>query len=439
MRHHQNSASTGSTASTDSTAADHNKPSIDGSEKDKLLESGHAGSTTNLATGKTQSVGDHSDVPLPLIWDGGHSDNGIEMELWLGPPPYPSLTSSDIAEWELSLDIDNEMSRNLRNGSFNSIYTATTMTESSGFEHFSSQCSNETNQTPQPNNHGTKSIISTPFIGGHDCALGAHEILESLSFHHLSQAQRSRPSLSVTLLAPGLAPGDTACQSISISLDHVLRLNREASERLSPLLNCSCARSPPIALLYASIISRVLIWYQQAAAGSASSTPTGSSQCTSAASSGSFATMNQDMDTDMERHTMLTPVSDSGTKPGTSAGSWTNVETSTVEGSVNGGTSNTTSSVATDMTIGTFNVDDLCVQTALKLQLLSGEMRRVGQLIDQFTSRDHGKSLAFVGADGGSTLGGLDNFYQSLDQWLKGEHSRITYRMKSKLRELNTG
>ena len=86
------------------------------------------------------------------------------------------------------------------------------------------------------------------------------------------------------------------------------------------------------------------------------------------------------------------------------------------------------------MAIGTFNVDDLCVQTALKIQLLLGEMRRAGRLIGQFTSHNSGGQCL----TDEYTFGDVNSLYQILDSWLRGEHSRIANMMRSKLGELNT-
>ncbi|KAL2020280.1 hypothetical protein VTK56DRAFT_8604 [Thermocarpiscus australiensis] len=97
----------------------------------------------------------------------------------------------------------------------------------------------------------------------------------------------------------------------------------------------------------------------------------------------------------------------------------------------------------TSMTIGTFDVDDLDVQMALQMQLLLGEMRRAGRLIDQFASgREEWPGLGHGGQPGqsvhaASAPGGLEGLYPSLGQWLRGEHSEITNGMRSKLRELN--
>jgi hypothetical protein len=88
----------------------------------------------------------------------------------------------------------------------------------------------------------------------------------------------------------------------------------------------------------------------------------------------------------------------------------------------------------TNLAIGTFNVDDLRVQSALKIQLLFGEMRIAARLVDQFVA-SHNLGSPRLGDK--SSFGGLESLYQSLDSWLRVEHSRIADMMRSKLRELN--
>ncbi|KAH8672378.1 hypothetical protein BGZ61DRAFT_459215 [Ilyonectria robusta] len=213
-------------------------------------------------------------------------------------------------------------------------------------------------------------------MSGHDCPREAYDILRNLSFPNPSKI-------------PSAASSSTAGNQVP--LDQVLRLNSEASERLGPLLACSCARSPHLAFVYAAIISRVLLWYQQAA---------GSTQSASW----------------------------SQTRPDCSLGMGGTKETATAAYT-------TGLAVApSKMAIGTFNVDDLRIQTALKIQLLSGEMGRAGRLIDQFTSLT---SSGQCQTDE-SNFGSIDRLYQSLHSWLRGEHSRIANMMRLKLRELNT-
>ena len=249
-------------------------------------------------------------------------------------------------------------------------------------------------------------------IAGHDCCREACSILESL--HSLGLSKDHSVSSSGTFVA-------SATDSTNrVPLDHVLRLNRIASERLCRLLTCSCARSPHLALLYASIISRVLIWYEQAAC------------CAQSAPESAV---------DIAWHHVYpagsTPSVDSGSGGGSPA--WSTTATSTFN---TDGTSSTTTLrqstglaiVPTKMTIGTFNIDDLNVQTALKIQLVSGEMRRAGHLINQFALRTStGQCL-----DNESTSSGADSLHKSLDTWLVGEHLRIANMIRSTLKELNT-
>ncbi|OGM43337.1 hypothetical protein ABOM_008733 [Aspergillus bombycis] len=72
------------------------------------------------------------------------------------------------------------------------------------------------------------------------------------------------------------------------TLDQILHRNEEVITKLRQLLKCICSRSPHLTMLYASILSKVLIWYQQAAGckhssswRSSSSTYAGSGSCTS--------------------------------------------------------------------------------------------------------------------------------------------------------------
>ncbi|KAA8644080.1 hypothetical protein EYZ11_005452 [Aspergillus tanneri] len=221
----------------------------------------------------------------------------------------------------------------------------------------------------------------------HDCPREAYKIVESLSFLNVSQAHYGT--------SPGTAPATTT-QSVAhqVPLDLVLRLTREASERLVPLLTCPCARSPHLAFLYASIISRILAWYQQAAGSSQNVSPPISS--TAAASSLSIGGSNQRTATSSSQSPALAVI-------------------------------------PAMMAIGTFNVDDLHVQTAMKIQLVSAEMRRVGRLIDKFSS-EHSRDPYLTDE---TSIGDIDSLYQTLSLWLKRDHSRIANMLRSELRELN--
>jgi hypothetical protein len=244
------------------------------------------------------------------------------------------------------------------------------------------------------------------FNSDHDCCREAYDILGSLCFLDLNDApsvSRSTPNSTST----------TAGTAHRVPLDHILHLNRETSERLGRLLGCSCARYPLLALLYASIISRVMIWYKEAA------------DCTQRASQSPEA---------VAADTVLCHVSPSDSIIG-SLLPWSSTAVSTVNKS--GAYTPTlargpTIAVApTKMTMGSFEIDDQQVQTALRIQLLLGEMRRTGRLIDLFTSRSSSAVDEF-------TFSGIDRLYKSLSSWLKEEYSETSDAIRSRLKEIST-
>jgi hypothetical protein len=79
----------------------------------------------------------------------------------------------------------------------------------------------------------------------HDCPQEAYDILGTLTSPH----------------ALAEIPKDAAKTTILTHLDFVLQNNKCATGRLNKLLECDCTKSPHLAMLYASIISRILIWY----------------------------------------------------------------------------------------------------------------------------------------------------------------------------------
>lgn len=246
----------------------------------------------------------------------------------------------------------------------------------------------------------------------HDCFREAYDILGSLVFQGLSSAQ-SLTRLSADSASP------TSTIANQASFDHVLRLNREASERLGRLFISSSTRSPHLVLLYASIISQVLLCYQRA------------SHCTHN-TSWTPAAMSLDLPSHNMSLTGSSPSSDSGSGGGSST--WSSTAARSTPASIQ---SPGREAAPEKMTIGSFSVDDLRVQTALKIQLLLGEMRRAGCLIDQFTSHNSSErgfpdDYSFGGANS------LNGLYRNLDSWLRGEHTRIANMMRSKLGELNT-
>lgn len=237
----------------------------------------------------------------------------------------------------------------------------------------------------------------------HNCCREAHDILRRLSLLNPNTASSTSRSVADSTSA---ISSTTGC----VHLDHILRINRESSEQLGYLLACSCARYPHLALLYASIISRIMIWYEQAAS------------CSQRASwSPEVAAAD----------TVLCQLSPSGYMAG-SQSSWSGSTVNTTRA----GTPTLTGATAiavkpTHMTMGSFDIDDKQVQTALRTQLLLGEIRRTSHLIQLFASRSSSDVGEF-------TFGGIDSLYKSLSSWLRIEHLRITDIIQSKLNEVNS-
>ncbi|KAI7974929.1 hypothetical protein EIK77_001682 [Talaromyces pinophilus] len=279
-------------------------------------------------------------------------------------------------------------------------------------------------QTEADKNPQSDGDMSVPAgMTRHQCYMDAYDILRTLSLLRISN------DLSVT------SSENTKRENVNwVPFDHVLRINRETSERLSGLLDCSCARSSHLTLLHASIVCRIMTLYQQAAA------------CTQGGGLWNPITMTLDPSSHY-----LSPIRSSPERVSTCWGTgpssaWSG--TTTAANSTTSGSTKTTSSTMAQssnltvtpakMAVGVFNVDDQRVQTAVNIQLVLGEMRRTECLIDQFTSREFGGAQHLLD-DEESTFGGaVDNLCRSLDSWLRAEHSRIVNIMRSQLRRLNT-
>ncbi|KAI1129228.1 hypothetical protein F5Y10DRAFT_238840 [Nemania abortiva] len=211
----------------------------------------------------------------------------------------------------------------------------------------------------------------------HNCHRESYEILLHLGLGH---GDFSRLAVA--------SPSDL--DTGSAQLDRVLHLNRNAIDRLTRLLGCSCRRSPHLAMLYASIISRILVWYQQAVGCKKSWCPN-------------------------------TTPSDSTSVAGSNA---TPSSTSTAEDIPS--LSRTTGFVVEPMqlTMGAFKIDDQVVQATLRSHLVLSELKKAAFLIDHFTSQ---------GLGGSNTASSVDALYTSLGNWLRSELSRTVKEIKSRM------
>ena len=207
--------------------------------------------------------------------------------------------------------------------------------------------------------------------------------------------------------SPSLHAPESNSVTASAQLDQVLHFNRNAIDRLSKLLECRCAKSGHRAMVHASIISRILIWYQQAAGWTRSSS-WGPRPSTLADSSTSC-------------HVLSSPSSSPSPPPsGTAAGTSTTSLPSLVQ----------TTGFAVEhvpVSVGTFSIEDQNMQAAFRNQLILSELKKTGSLIDIFISQDSGES----------STNSVTSLYSHLGAWLRSEHSRTVRILRSRLSALN--
>ena len=107
-------------------------------------------------------------------------------------------------------------------------------------------------------------VLQPACSGSRSCYKLAYSTLESL--HHrsylseISMLQKDRFSTYASLDSPS-SPIRMAGPVIP-TLDHVLRKNKTAVSNIRQLMACSCACDPHLAMLYASLITKILNWYQ---------------------------------------------------------------------------------------------------------------------------------------------------------------------------------
>jgi hypothetical protein len=201
----------------------------------------------------------------------------------------------------------------------------------------------------------------------HNCDRLAYSTLESLEFR--------QEKLNFANPCP------TSNDFPTKSLDNVLSQNKDAINAILELLNCSCARDPHLAMLYASIISKILIWYQVAGGYKKSSYW--------------------------------------GNVPGSSTPSSTSSTSNTMSSTRSCSVSNqppfstsTVSAVApmAPVALGSFSLDEKD-QEAFRKYLLLSELKKSGQVINIFS----GLGVA------NQSVGAVGDIYASLGGWLKSE------------------
>ncbi|KAI1332870.1 hypothetical protein F5Y16DRAFT_129031 [Xylariaceae sp. FL0255] len=200
----------------------------------------------------------------------------------------------------------------------------------------------------------------------------------------------------------------------TLDLGSVLSRSRGVEGRLKQLLNCPCARSPHMAMLYASIVSRMLLWYRQAAWNVMS------------ARASSLSSIPPVLTTAQES---MAGLSDSAV-----------LQTDTTDNPNDKGSG--VSVLAMPVTVGNFETDDQSLQTALTNRLLLSELRKVGGLIDMFISIGKSELKAScdacpMGEELGACQGDDASLFASLGAWLRTEYGHIFKKAKSGLSALH--
>ena len=218
----------------------------------------------------------------------------------------------------------------------------------------------------------------------HSCARESYEILAGL-----------------VCPAPNLHAPFTNSEIATAQLDQVLHFNRKAMARLTDLLGCPCARSGHRVMVHAAIISRMLIWYQQAAGYP--------SHHVSSEHHPAGATVT---DGDFEPSTSLSPMLEPAQDPGTRSLQRL---------------PEVTGFVVTDVpaALGTFGIEDQKMQAAIRNHLVLNELSIMASLINLFCSQSSRDSAVDVASLSTHTTAWLRNEYSCLVRDLTARRQEI--------------
>jgi hypothetical protein len=233
--------------------------------------------------------------------------------------------------------------------------------------------------------------IASPSSGeSHSCAREPYEILRDL-----------------VCPSPDLHAPESNSLTITAQLDQVLHTNRNATERLSRLLGCPCAKSGHRAMMHASIVSRIILWYQQAAMGSGG---------------GSEATIGTDGE-DSPPISSPNSSDEAASMPLASTDINDHIKSKIPK------LSQSTGFVVTrvGLSMGTFGIDDEVFQAVVRNQLVLSELKKVAAVIDLFFALNSGDLSA------GS---GFARLYLHLGAWLQTEHEKLVGSLTSRIRAL---
>jgi hypothetical protein len=247
---------------------------------------------------------------------------------------------------------------------------------------------------PAPTISATNRRLSVP----------AMEPASSLRINSTSRKTHSCPRESYEIFrdlicpSPYLHAPEADSDPVSAQLDQVLGFTRNAIDRLTQLLRCPCARSGHRVMVHASIISRILLWYQQAADWA----------CNRAWQPKKLALVDSPMPSSVyrspPRQDDAAVVPDSKNNPTLAQCTGFVVE-------------------HVPVTVGTFSIEDHNVQASFRDQLILCELKKTSSLIDAFTSQDSCECSA-------------NGLQAHLGAWLRNEQSRIVRVLTTRLTAL---
>ena len=181
-------------------------------------------------------------------------------------------------------------------------------------------------------------------------------------------------------------------ETVLIEMSRVLEANKTALQRVSRFLKLDHARRMPhLTMLYANIIVRVLMWYQDVAGFG-----------------DHFKSRNRDPST-------VEPT--------------TGDDTPTVHthGPMASWTAKCFAIQSQSFTVGEFDVDEPCIQLVFKNQLICHEVYKAGAVIDELVALATDERVAVTD----------QAMYSALGIWLKGEHEKTLKVFKDAIRRSN--
>ncbi|KAK4464790.1 hypothetical protein QBC42DRAFT_317632 [Cladorrhinum samala] len=219
---------------------------------------------------------------------------------------------------------------------------------------------------------------SSSISGSHSCALEPYEIFANL-----------------ICPAKDIHPPKSNSDRVPVHLDQVLHCNRKAVDRMVELLKCSCSTSTHRLMIHGSILSKILIWYQQAAGLQCSS------DCLNPESRGLVE---------------LTGMTPSGTFPPSRSDRASNDLAQTTGFIV----------TAVPASLGTFGIEDHKMQAKIRNHLILSEVEKMSSLVQLFESHisfdSPGSSAAGLHA---LTTAWIRKEYTDLVTFLKTERSSL--------------